>query len=169
MKNRLHTHWVVFLLVLLASCSASNRLPPLEKVATHPYGSEISVERKHNNSISGELIVADWRGMIVYDYKSDSCIEIPRSEAGEYFLTFAKPRNYGALIPISILSTAIHGYYAAFTLPLNMITTIAVTAGAYTSVRYTQKQMPYNSLHMFARFPQGLPPGIQLRDIHREP
>ena len=169
MKNRLHTHWVFFLLVLLASCSASNRLPPLEKVATHPYGSEISVERKHNTTVSGELIVADWRHMIVYDYTSASCIEIPRNEVGHYLLTFAKPRNYGAAIPLSLLTVVAHGYFAVFTLPFNLITSIAVTAGAYTSVRYTQRQMPYGSLHMFARFPQGLPPDIQLRDIHREP
>lgn len=141
----------------------------MEKVGTDPYGSEISVERKHNKAITGELIVADWKRMIVYDLKADSCVEIPRNEVGNYFLTFAKPRNYAALIPISVLSTAIHGYFAAFTLPLNLITSIAVTAGAYTAVRYTQDQMPYKSLHMFARFPQGLPPGVSLQDIYREP
>ncbi|MFM9056081.1 MAG: hypothetical protein ACKOQY_05255 [Bacteroidota bacterium] len=41
--------------------------------------------------------------------------------------------------------------------------------GAYTAARYTLDQMPYKSLHMFARFPQGLPSGISLQDIYREP
>lgn len=141
----------------------------MEKIASYPYGSEISVERKHNKPVYGELIVADWRRLIVYQYRTDSCVEIPRYDVDDYILYFAKPRNYGATIPFSLLVVAAHGYYAVFTLPFNLITSIAITAGAYSSVRYTREQMPYTSLHMFARFPQGLPSGLDLRNIRSSP
>jgi hypothetical protein len=167
--KRFNLPTALLLIVSMSACTVSQRLPPVEHVGLYPYGSEIYVDRKKDASVSGELIAAEWKRMVVFNHKTDSCIVIPRDKIDSYVVRFAKPRNYSATIPLSLIVCLAHGYFAVFTLPVNLITTVSVTAGAYASVRYTEREMPYASLYMFARFPQGIPPNIHLHDIHRVP
>ncbi len=67
-----------------------------------------------------------------------------------------------------LLTPLINGMYSAITGPLGLITGIAATSGESMRDRY-EAQYPDNSywslVQKFARFPQGLPEGIDLNKI----
>lgn len=65
----------------------------------------------------------------------------------------------GMLLPF------IHGAISIFTLPIHLIVTITATATGENAFKYSDKNMTYDKLRMFARFPQGIPPNIKLANI----
>jgi hypothetical protein len=66
---------------------------------------------------------------------------------------------------VGFLLPFIHGWYSIFTIPIHLIVTISVTASGENAFKYNNKKMTYEELKMFARFPQGIPPDIDLANV----
>jgi len=51
------------------------------------------------------------------------------------------------------------------TFPINFVTTIIITSTSEYKYTITDKNLKFEQLGMYARFPQGIPEGINLIDI----
>ncbi|MBN2482103.1 MAG: hypothetical protein JXB19_10205 [Bacteroidales bacterium] len=137
------------------------------------------VNRVTGRTIRGELIEAGMERLIVLTDSNSmkKTVQVPLSSIKNYKIRYAQPKKvYNWAIPIFSLvftlfpvwNTAegsympFHGYYFAFSVPVNLIATIYAAASNVNTVQYNTKRMPYEELKKFARFPQGIPPGIDV-------
>lgn len=162
---------ILLLLIIYCGCSVPSYLPSSDNIGVNEFGAYIHLRSNLESIIDGELIAIDNKNIIVLCQKTKKCVPIKLSEVKKFSLRYAKPKNYGWTIPIVLILPAIHGFYSLLTLPINLITTISVTAGGYNAFKYTNKDLAYNKelaferLKMFARFPNGIPPNIDLDSI----
>jgi hypothetical protein len=151
--------------ILLIGCKSHEYLPKPAEIGTSTHGAYIQSYLDDGTRFSGELIAIDSIHIIVLSEKDQQCKQYPTKELGRYSLRYAQSKNYAWTIPVFSLLTLMHGYIAVFTFPVNLITTIAVTVGAQDAFVYKKSDMPVDKLHLFARFPQGLPKGLALSEI----
>ncbi len=164
-------HKLIILGILLAllnsSCKAPAYLPEAEKIAVNEFGSYITVDLSEGSDIEGELIVIDSENLIVLTKKKD--INQPRTISIEningFRLMYAKPKNYGWTVPGFTLASLSHGLLAVFTVPVNIAVTGIVTTRGTRAFTYNKKTISWEDLKMFARFPQGLPPNIEMENL----
>ena len=183
MKTKIIVAAVLFA-AIFNSCSSlkyvPDYLPNPEKIDISHYGSYIRVLTSNKTIIQGELIAIDTSNIIVLKDRNfiKEAVSIPIKKVLRFDLRYAKHKHYGWTIPLFALSTIIpfpdpaagglmpfHGYLAAITLPINLIVTSVVTRSSETAFVYSEKEMNYEKLKMFARFPQGIPPNIDITHI----
>jgi len=152
------------LILLLTGCFSPAWLPHHRDIGLSPRGSLIQVRCKNNIYAKGELITASDSAMIVLS-ETGKPFFLNRKDIISYRLRYAKPKNYGWTIPVFTLATIAHGYFFVLTAPVNLITTIAVTASGANAYTYKKKDISYDDLKMFARFPGGLPPGMDYTQL----
>lgn len=147
--------------------SAQKELPALDSMAISPYGSHIRIEKYDKEKIEGELIAVDSASIYVLTDQTGTpgAIIVPADQVQHYEIFYARRRNYEWTIPVYSLSTISHGWWLIFSLPVNLIATIMITIGGKRAYRYTEYDISYDELKMFARFPQGIPEGVELQDI----
>ena len=151
--------------VVLNSCTVPRYLPNVKDIDVNPYGSYIVIYQKTGVPVKGELLAIDNNKLIVLlsSFGVNNHISIPVNDIRKFTLHYAQPKNYGWAIPVYTIATLTHGFYAALTLPVNLIVTISVAGvKAFT---YNNKNISLQNIKMFARFPQGLPPGVELSEI----
>lgn len=151
----------------LASCLSARYLPESEAIDVNQYGSFIRVHTKDREINRGELLAIEGVNLVILnkDTTKAKISEINTANVKSFKLRFAKSKHYEWTIPVSMLITISHGWYAALTLPVNIITTTSVSVGGENAYMYNQKDLTFDKLKMFARFPQGLPPDIDLARI----
>jgi hypothetical protein len=147
--------------VFLSNCNTPRYLPLVKDIGVNEYGSYINLNCNNNLFIRGELIEIDSNKIIVLNKSTNKCETYPIRDVQRFKLKYARARDYSWTIPISILATISHGFFLAISLPVNLIVTISVN-GAF---KYSEKDMTYDKLKMFARFPQGIPPNIDISSI----
>jgi hypothetical protein len=156
--------------ILLLGCASPAYLPKAGNIGQNPYGSYIKVKLTDKPAVSGELIAIDSTQLIVFNEYKKSCETIPMNTIRKFELQYAKGKNYGWTIPVfTLLTPFIHGFLSAFTLPANLVVTIAISVSGARDFRYNQKNTTFETLRMFARFPQGIPEGVALTEIKQEP
>lgn len=154
------------LALLSGSCKAPAYLPETEEIGSHEFGSYISIEVPDEGAIEGELIAINDEAFMVLDKEGDHQLQsIPIADIKSFKLLYAQPENYGWTIPVSVLVTASHGIFAVFTAPVNIIVTSVVTARGRNAFTYNDGDISTEDLKMFARFPQGIPPGIETANL----
>ena len=153
------------LAILISSCTSSRYLPSMDKIDVNQYGSYIKINRKTTANIDGELIAIDNNKIVILTKTTKICVTVPLNDVNHFNLRYAKPKHYGWTIPVFTLATIAHGFGFILTAPLNLIVTISVTATGRLAFKYNDKNMTYDKLKMFARFPQGIPPDIDLASI----
>ena len=157
------------LIVFLSSCSSPRYLPSSDKIDVNEYGSYLKLHHKTApyivGEIVGELIAIDSNNLILLTEETKTCMTVPVNEVKKFKLWYAKPKHYGWTIPVYTLATISHGWWLIFSAPVNLIVTISVTASGESAFTYSSKDMTYDKLKMFARFPQGIPPDIDLASI----
>ncbi len=104
-------------------------------------------------------------GKRILEEKTRKCETVLVSDIKHFELRYAKPKRYYWTIPICAAYPLIHGFYAALTIPIHLIVTTIVTATGEAAFKYRDEGITYENLRMFARFPQGIPPGVELADI----
>jgi len=142
-------------------CAAPGFLPTRSEIDVNEFGSYIRVAQKHQPTVTGELISVDTTEIIVLSKQQDKIIplRIPRASITWYSIRYANAESgWLVLLPLSSIA---HGYYGVFTFPINSI----VAGASATPYDYSKKTLPYTKLNMFARFPQGLPPGVDLASL----
>ena len=148
-----------------SGCSSQKKLPTHQQIGTHPYGAYIVAVQISTHETKGELIAVDSNQLIILQKHSETCVAIPLNQITVYKIRYARSNNKAWIIPFFTLSTVIHGFIAIITAPLNLIVTSAVIINDRNELSYTHKNISYEQLKMFARFPQGIPDGVKLEDI----
>jgi hypothetical protein len=151
--------------ILFGSCTSPRYLPSSDKIDVNEYGSYISITQRTASNIDGELIAIDSSKIVVLAEETTKCVTVPITDVQRFKLRYAKPKHYGWTIPVYTLATIGHGLLLIFTAPINLIVTISVTASGESAFKYSDKNMTYDKLKMFARFPQGIPTNIDLESI----
>lgn len=158
-----------FLTMIICGCTSPQYLPSPEDIDINQYGSYIRILQNNADKINGELIAADTNNIIVLtESKSDGtkkCVIVPVNEVSSFKLQYAESKHYGWTIPLSLIITISHGYNSIFTAPVNLLFTIPVTLSGENAFTYTGKQMNYYMLYTFARFPQGIPPNVDITSL----
>ena len=170
MKNKILN--IINAILFLQYCSAPSYIPKSEELDVNPYGSFIIVYQKTNPTIKGELLAIDDEKLVVLvdrtsEEKNSYAVELPLKNIDSFTLTYAQPVNYSWSIFTHTLLCLTHGFYSLISFPINLIVTVSLSAGGALSYKYSEKEMTFEKLKMFARFPQGFPPAIKLEDIKR--
>lgn len=166
MKNN-----ILFFLVLILCFSNCTVLPSFipkqMDIGTNPYGSFLVVNTVKNGKLKGELIAADEEKMVLLTENKNQfeTLVIPAQQITKINLFYASGSNYGWSIPIFTLLSFTHGYFMLFTIPFNLISTITLTVNS--NEMYSYKNIDLKDISKFARYPQGLPPNIDLNLIER--
>jgi hypothetical protein len=165
MKNKLII--LLFTAVILSSCAAPGYLPFPNEVGVNQYGSFIHIHRITGTDIKGELIALDSNQLIVLVPCNSSAksVIVPMNEIRHFTLRYARSKHYGWTIPVYTLATISHGFFLLFTAPVNFIVTVSVTTKGNKAYMYNDKNLTYEQLKMFARFPEGIPSTIDLASI----
>lgn len=158
--------------MFIYSCETPSYLPSNHEVGTNQYGSYIKVNQNVNEEIllrKGELISIDSSNIIVFDEVSKKCITIPINKVSKFKLKYAKSREYFWSIPVLSLSSIAHGFGLIITMPANIVVTSIVTTSGSSDYQFSKKNITYNEMRMFARFPQGIPLNMPLDSILNYP
>ena len=164
MKNRI----IIFMLfsIVFLACRTPAYLPSSEAIDTNFYGSHIKLFNKTGSSLQGELIAIDSSDVYVLMddelQHSQKFAKISLQEVKYFNLKYARSKHYWWTIPTFTLITGFHGWWALLSAPLNFISTLTVSIGSEKSFKYSERNMSFEKLKMFARFPQGIPIGIDL-------
>ncbi|MBV6472668.1 MAG: hypothetical protein JPMHGGIA_00926 [Saprospiraceae bacterium] len=156
---------LAFILCFLQACSYPRYLPKLKDIDVNEYGAAIRVVRKDRESVSGELIHADHAKIIVLTDKERKCKSIPIRDIKNYTLRYAKSRNYYWTTALLLALPAINGIYVLFTGPIHLVGALSVAMGSERAFTYHSTDMRAGELRLFARYPQGLPPNVELNQI----
>jgi len=153
------------LIICFGSCTTPRYLPSSDKIDVNEFGSYIKIIHNTSSNIDGELIAIDSTKIVVLTEETKKCVTIPVSEVKRFSLLYAKPKHYGWTIPLGLVLPFIHGAFFLFTFPIHLIVTVAVTARGENAFKYSDKNITYDKLRMFARFPQGIPTNIDIASI----
>jgi hypothetical protein len=186
MKTKLF--FIGLLVFLLVGCSSRRFLPKARDVGTNQYGGYIKLFLSSSDEISGELISVEHGNVIVLEEYTAShkflktietvgdsvsnshkpeiivihdCEIIPYSSVKKFRLRYMHSK-YNLAIPLATALAATSGWAMIATLLINDIITINM---AVKSGKYSNKDLTYDELKMFARFPQGIPPEIDVNLI----
>lgn len=151
--------------LFFSDCTAPKYLPYAEDVYTNEYGAYINIILPKGDVVEGELIAIDSSNIVVLTEETRSCTTVSLDEVKYFKLRYAKARNYGWSIPVFVLSSLTHGVGAIITLPLNLVVTIVVTATGQSAFQYNHRNMTYDKMRMYARFPQGIPRNVSIHSI----
>jgi hypothetical protein len=151
--------------MIMTGCASPAYLPSYTDVAVNRYGSFIEVRTEEWKTIDGELIAADSASIIILDSELGTCVRVPVASVKDYSVAYAHPESYGPLMPLYLLSTLSHGIGLIITFPLNPIVTTAVVWTAESAYTYDKDDIPITDPAKFARFPQGVPPSVNLSSI----
>ena len=151
----------------MSSCTTPGYLPKIDSIDIDPYGAYIDIKPHTGPNIKGELIAIDSSLIVVLTKNKDAWTAVPLSvdNIKSFKLSYARNKDYGWTIPVFTLATISHGLFLIITAPINLIVTTSVAIGSKKSFQYTDKTMSLRKLKMFARFPQGIPPTIDFKDI----
>lgn len=159
---------ISFLLaILFSNCKFPEYLPSTENIDTNPHGAMITAHvKKSSGPVRGELISCDDDKLIIladsaYAKKKGTKLErLSWEEVNKFRLQYAKPKNYAWSLPVYTLATLSHGLFAIFTAPVNFAATFTVNNSGRLSFSYDNTKISMQDISMFARYPQGIPPGI---------
>jgi len=174
-------------LALLAACvsnpAPSGWLPPADVAATEANGGWITVDTaaqaqsgwlaagsSPRTEIAGELIAVHADSVFVL--AGSSLVSLPRAQVRRATL-FAYESRWGELAMwgfFGTLSTASNGWYLGLTAPTWIITT-AIAAGSRSRAPRVSLTDPrgWEGLRLYARFPQGLPAGLDRASLRPPP
>ncbi len=158
---------VSLIALLISSCGSPRYLPTHDMLDVYPKGSFIKISHVSKSAISrGELIAIDEHLIIVLTQDPLNCAVIPLDDVSSFRLYYAKPvRPYGFFIPIFTLLPFVHGVYGVFSIPIHLLVTIPVALSGRNAFIYRMNNIEFDQLKMFARFPQGIPPDVDLATI----
>ena len=157
----------LLLTIIVSSCMSPAYLPKYNNIDVNWYGSFINIHQKNGSSVQGELLaINDLQLIVLTEHKKiKKSVVVPVNQINNFQLRYAQPRHYGWTIPLFTGFTVLHGVFLVFTAPLNLVGTIIVTVSGEDAFMYNEKQLSYTELKMFARFPQGIPPNVDVENI----
>lgn len=152
---------MVIFLMAVCGCASLPNLPEPKAVGLYERGAHIVLNEKSSGMKQGELIAVESGEIILLEQGKDSVSVVPQSAVKKFKVYNAKPRHYGWFILAGSALTGLHGWYLILTLPLNLLVTVPVTLGGENAFTFNNRNTTYEELRMYARFPQGIPAGVE--------
>jgi len=163
------------ILAQIISCAASDApsdmLPDPANHHSLTYGGWITVYRigeQAGAKIDGELIAVDSTNLYLLTQFAEF-ITVPLMDIEEARLTAydIKAGQLGAWVAVGLLSTLTHGLALIGSAPAWILLGALPVVGQSFVPRHRYPEESWESIRQFARFPQGLPPGMKLKMISR--
>ena len=159
----------------LTSCASGRHLPEADKVWQSPFGADVRVvldlrdpsgeadRHVRYTIVSGELLAVTDTGFYLSNYgRTDTALFVRPDWVTKYTIQDARSNSYGRALTLVSLTTASHGFYAVITLPINVIAGLIIGMGSANSYQVRTEEIPMNQLRIYARYPQGMPEGVEL-------
>lgn len=171
---------IFFLLLILSSCAGSKVLPRYDSMNYNYYGAQIKAKDQFGNALKGELIAANDSGIWVlqnfdksevvswgFRDHQENLVKIDSShfyfmhlkDLETYRIKYARSRKYTNLMLLTPITFA-HGLISVISFPVNLIVTGSVAIAGSRAYQYNEFDLPKKDLHQFARYPSGLPEGL---------
>jgi hypothetical protein len=159
----------------MGSCAAApgpeGWLPSPKEALSDAFGAWMIVEYSSESGIKtaeGEFIAVEKN--TVYLLTGISLEEIPILKVQHVtFATYKETRIVGAWTFLGFLSTISHGYFAAASAPIWLFTGIYNASAESTGGITDSDFVVWDEIRKYARFPQGIPQGVDLRQLKRKP
>ncbi len=154
-------------LLALAACASSpipvDHVPTAQEVGSRATGSWIAVWDRRERLVVGELIAID-RGSFYLLPERRQLVTIPVAEVDHARLEAYRSDSSGLAIwgGLGTASTLSHGGWLLISAPAWILTSIAAGSINRHHPFYDYPDHPAEELRAFARFPQGVPPGVDL-------
>jgi hypothetical protein len=166
--------------VLLSGCATqygSNYLPRAENGLNDPYGAIVNIELDNDRDVQGELLAISKDSLFIatlsgFDAISRASITEVR---GNYFYRGSIVTGYSAATILGMLSSITVGWFLVFVFPAYLIGGIVSTSAAANVSCFTYdtdgnySDLEWHSLHVWARFPAGLPEKLNRHRIRHRP
>ncbi|MBN8682942.1 MAG: hypothetical protein J0L99_09815 [Chitinophagales bacterium] len=152
-------------ILLLGSCQTAKYLPDSTEIGFGLYGGQVELRKTDKQFLTGELIALDSTSLLIRQDANKGCVQVPIAEVNNFTLRYARPKKYWWSVPVYTLVTLSHGFFLVYSAPANAIATSTVAITGENAYQYSQKQLTYDQLRMFARFPQGMPPGVKPEEL----
>ena len=153
--------WIA-LALLAAGCAHSGApahwLPPASQAQTEAHGGWVVVHLKDGRAHAGELLAVDADSIFVLE--GDACVALS-SAAISHAVVTGYDSQYGKLggwTALGAVSTLSHGLVAALSMPTWVI--LGTTMTVVQSHAGRVDVATWEQARMYARFPQGLPAGL---------
>lgn len=166
-------------LAVMAACAAcagpaapKDWLPAPRDAQTSAYGGWIEVsyrDGEERRRAVGELIAAGEDSLWILADSQAVVIPTPAAETGRLWVYAPQSGNLEAWTVGGVLSTISNGLVLVFTAPMWIV---GGTIASGSEKRAAQRRGPplsWAELAGYARFPQGLPDGIQVADLRPKP
>jgi len=157
--------------VVVAGCLSNPDVRPrdIHSMLRDGHGGWIEITHRNASHARGELIAVEPRGlrvlepgdMLVYEPFED----VQEAELFEYETEQGTIGVWGTLGSVSTIS---HGYFAVFSLPIWLVTSITTASIQSRSAHLAFPGNPWSEFGLWARFPQGLPPNLMASDLIRQ-
>ncbi len=167
-------------LCLFASCAPNAYLAKPKNIQNTKYGAYVKViSNRHHVLAKGELIAVTKNGILVKFaerrpfsiYSIGSYSEFPIDSIDKIKIRVARTSDHPEAIStwasLLCVSTISHGFFGLITLPVNFYVGIPIALDAtWATYSFTYPyQISRSEIYKFARFPQGLPKNIEIKDI----
>jgi len=159
---------IAWVAVVLACQSPDPRVRPLTLVQHDGYGGWISITSAGNRLVAGELIAVDHDTVHVLTLRGGSTlVAVPRASIVRARLWAWSTSSGGVLLwgGLGTASTLSHGYFLLASVPTWLVTTLVSAAVESNAGVFEYPGDDWARLSIWARFPQGLPPGVTERDL----
>jgi hypothetical protein len=161
---------LICLVVLASACTGvrapGKSVPKRHGVATEAFGGWIMVSSGNPEVSGGELIGLTEES--VYIMTGDGLQVIPRAEvvSARLIMYNTDAWEYSLWTTAGSLATLSNGFFLAFTFPMWLVTGIPVATGEANRHNYIDYPAAgWDELNKFARFPQGIPKGIDISSL----
>jgi hypothetical protein len=156
--------WPLWL--LLAGCTSNRNLPKPQEVIDATHGANIEAHVNPGTITKGELIAADTAAFWILDRTTKKLKKLEVGKLRSYRITYARTPLYEFCIPLFMATSFAHGnYFIAQSMIVNALVTTGVAVSAKTQFTFTNKNLPPAEAFRYARFPAGIPAGINETEI----
>ncbi len=173
---------ILFVLVFNSCRSPFVNLPTYNNVHIDPYGAMITIRYKDNVNKShtsvGELISVENDSIYVLTKEKSSynnkyqesykIITVNQKKASSYKVVFAHSEPNGVFLASGLLTLA-HGFFILTSIPINVVIGALVMGEEKYLYSFTHRQVSVDDLFKFCRFPSGIPPNIDLKNLRLRP
>jgi len=168
MKKTNFIYWALFICI---GCSQPKYLETYDKIQNSRYGAKIKIYFKNSLSLNGELLAVTDSNLYVLSEKYERGRKnvlmqvIDKSSIDRFNIQHSNSKSTGAGIIVLPLIALSHGFVATLTIPVNIVTSSVLHGNSISELQYSNSEIEWKALYKFARFPQGLPPNVNLSDL----
>lgn len=162
----------LLMIVILAGCAGNNTprgyLSSASQSQHEGYGAWMDIDTLAASSakqVRGEFIA--FQGLSIFVLTRDSLVVLETARIRSATLT-SFDSHYGILTLWAVLggmSSFSHGFGAIISLPVWALTGFIATVGQSYTPQTTHPSEDWTTLSRFARYPQGIPTGLDLREL----